>query len=152
MRRLVTLPLVVLLSAGIFAACQRVEAPAPSRVEPAKDGIFVHIKSGPDDAHSVLMGLHLAQRMASDRDVFVYFDVKGINVVLRSSEDLTLEPFGSAREMIADLLSRGVSIQACPGWLKALGHTPEELLEGVQVADKDDFFTFTAGRILTIDY
>jgi hypothetical protein len=32
------------------------------------------------------------------------------------------------------------------------GFKPEDLMEGVQVAQKDIFFNFTKGRILTLDY
>jgi hypothetical protein len=41
---------------------------------------------------------------------------------------------------------------ACPTCLKAAGKTPEDLAEGISVADKDKFFNFTKGRILSIDY
>jgi len=30
--------------------------------------------------------------------------------------------------------------------------TPEDLLPGIKTADRDEFFSFTKGRILTIDY
>jgi hypothetical protein len=36
--------------------------------------------------------------------------------------------------------------------LKAAGRTPADLMPGVKVADKDAFFSFTRGRILTLDY
>jgi hypothetical protein len=41
---------------------------------------------------------------------------------------------------------------ACPGCLKAAGKTEEDLADGVQIADKAKFFSFTKGRILTLDY
>jgi len=41
---------------------------------------------------------------------------------------------------------------ACPGCLKVAGKTKKDLAEGVQVADKSVFFSFTKGRILTLDY
>jgi hypothetical protein len=41
---------------------------------------------------------------------------------------------------------------ACPGCLKAAGKTESDLMEGVKIADKEMFFNFTTGRILTIDY
>ncbi|TVS10562.1 MAG: hypothetical protein EA424_25190 [Planctomycetaceae bacterium] len=40
----------------------------------------------------------------------------------------------------------------CPGCLKAAGKTAADLAPGVEIADKDRFFSFTKGRILTLDY
>jgi hypothetical protein len=39
-----------------------------------------------------------------------------------------------------------------PGLLEGRGKTPADLMPGVKVADKDAFFSFTKGRILTLDY
>jgi predicted peroxiredoxin len=116
------------------------------------DGAFVHIKSGPDETHRVMMGLRMAQIMAEDRDVLVYLDVDAIDLVLRDSPDLAMEPFGSSHAVIRDLIDRGVPVFACPGCLQAASKTPEDLMPGVRVAEKDAFFGFTEGRILTIDY
>lgn len=41
---------------------------------------------------------------------------------------------------------------ACPGCLKALGKTPKDLKKGVILADKDKFFNFTSGRVITMNY
>jgi hypothetical protein len=41
---------------------------------------------------------------------------------------------------------------ACPGCLKAAGKSPEDLAPGIEVADKERFFSFTKGRIITLDY
>ncbi len=136
----------------VAAMCLIGFAQAPSTDSPVRDGVFVHIKSGPDQAHSVLMGLRMAQIMAAEHDVLVYFDVAGIGVVLADSPDLAMQPFGSAQAMIDDLNRQGVSIYACPGCLQAAGKTPDQLMPQVQVAQKEAFFSFTKGRILTLDY
>ncbi|MBD3226373.1 MAG: peroxiredoxin [Caldithrix sp.] len=112
----------------------------------------MHISHGTDDLHRVLMGLQMAVMMAEDRDVLVYFDIKGIEVVLQDSEDYTYAHFPGSRIQIDKLLAQDVPVMACPGCLKAAGKTPADLMDGVQVADKDQFFDFTDGRILTIDY
>lgn len=49
-------------------------------------------------------------------------------------------------------MKKGIDIMACPGCLKAAGKSADDLMEGVMVADKEKFFNFTDGRILTIDY
>lgn len=120
--------------------------------EEVKDGVFIHISHGTDDPHRMLMGLTMAERMSADKDVILYIDITGIDVVLKDSPDLTLEPFASSKTLIQNLLSKGIAIMACPTCLKAAGKTPEDLAEGISVADKDKFFNFTKGRILTIDY
>lgn len=118
----------------------------------SKDGIFVHISHGVDDPHRVLMALNMAVMMAESRDVLVYFDIKGIEVVLKDSPDIEYSHFPSSSIQLETLLKKNVSVMACPGCLKAAGKTPDDLLAGIQVANKDQFFNFTKGRILTIDY
>jgi len=36
---------------------------------------------------------------------------------------------------------------SCPGGLKAVGKTPEDLMSGVRLADENTFFSFTKGRL-----
>ena len=127
-------------------------ASTPRAGSATRDGVFVHIRSGPDQPHDFLMGMQMARLMAAERDVLVYFDVHAINAVVQDAPDFRMEPFGSSRDMIKDLLDHQVPLYACPGCLKALGKKPEQLLPGIKVADKQAFFTFTQGRILTIDY
>lgn len=146
--RTVVTTLAISLLVLIHAGC----ATASNNPSASRDGVFIHIQSGPDHAHSVLMGLRMAQIMSADRDVLVYFDVDGIGIVVEDSEDLSMEPFGSSHAMIADLVNGGVPVFACPGCLQAAGRSPEQLMAGVEVAEKDAFFDFTRGRILTLDY
>jgi len=116
------------------------------------DGVFVHISTGPEQPHKVLMGLKMAELMSEDHDVLVYMDVNGILDVLKDSPNLKKEPFGYSHDIIKELVSRGVPVYACPGCMKSFGKTKDDLLPGVQVAEKKGFFDFTRGRILTIDY
>ena len=89
---------------------------------------------------------------APDRDVLVYFDIAGIDAVLKDADDLRYRHFSSSKQQLAALPKKGVVLMACPGCLKAAGKTPDDLAPGVEVADKDRFFSFTKGRILTLDY
>jgi len=117
-----------------------------------KDGMFIHISHGTDDPHRVLMALQMASIMSEDKDVLIYFDIKGVEVVLKDSENFTYSHFPDSHTQIKSLLSKNVSLMACPGCLKAAGKQPADLMEGIQVADKDQFFNFTNGRIITLDY
>ncbi len=135
----------------LFTACQ---APAPQadQTPPPKDGIFIHISHGNDDPHRLLMALRMAELMAEDKDVLIYLDIKGVEAVLADAEDITFSHFPSSKTQIKKLLEMGVPVQACPGCLKVIGKTGDDLMEGVVTADKEAFFDFTKGRILTIDY
>lgn len=133
-------------------ACSQIHVKPADAPILARDGVFVHIKSGPEKVHSVMMGLRMAQIMAESHDVLVYFDVDGIGALLQDAPELKMQPFGSSRAILTDLLAKGATVYACPGCLQALGKKPEQLLPGIKLADKKAFFAFTRGRILTLDY
>lgn len=117
-----------------------------------KDGVFIHISHGSDDPHRVLMALSMAEKMSEDKDVILYFDITGIEVLLKDAPDLSFAQFTSSKEQVQKLLDKGITIMACPGCLKAAGKTSEDLRDGVMVADKEKFFNFTEGRIISLDY
>jgi predicted peroxiredoxin len=150
MKNFLTLVLILIVTMSLITPAQQNESKAMQ--EEIKDGVFVHISHGTEDPHRMLMGLTMAERMSADKDVILYIDITGIDVVLKDSPDLTLEPFASSKTLIQNLLKKGITIMACPTCLKAAGKSPEDLAEGISVADKDKFFNFTKGRILTIDY
>ena len=150
MKNFLTSVLILAISMAFLTYAQHTESKAVQ--EEVRDGVFIHISHGTDDPHRMLMGLTMAERMSADKDVILYIDITGIDVVLKDSPDLTLEPFASSKTLIQNLLKKGITIMACPTCLKAAGKTPEDLAEGISVADKDKFFNFTKGRILSIDY
>lgn len=119
---------------------------------PTRDGVLIHLSHGAEDPHRVAMALQMARMMATDRDVLVYCDIKAIGVVLKSSPDVKYSHFPSSKTQIAALRRAGVKLMACPGCMKAAGKTAADLAPGVVVADKNAFFSFTRGRILTLDY
>jgi predicted peroxiredoxin len=143
--------LIILISSLAIVSCnQKNENTAVQ--EEVKDGVFIHISHGTDNPHRVLMALSMAEKMSVDKDVAIYFDITGIEVVLKDSPDITFSHFASSKTQIQNLLSKGITIMACPGCLKAAGKTTDDLADGIIAADKDKFFNFTEGRILTIDY
>jgi len=135
---------VALILVGLGTA--RVDTPK------TKDGVFIHISHGENHPHRVLMALQMANVMSDDRDVLVYFDINGIEVILKDADDLKYSHFPSTKQQLSALLDKGVILMACPGCLKAAGKTAKDLAPGIQIADKDRFFSFTEGRILTLDY
>lgn len=137
--------LVGLVLLGGIAA---MKAPGPEQ----RDGIFIHVSHGTDEPHRVAMALRMAEIMEGQRDVLVYFDIGGIDACLKNAPDIQLSRMPSSKAQIQKLIARKVTIMACPACLQAAGKTRGDLDEGIQIADKDKFFTFTKGRILTIDY
>lgn len=117
-----------------------------------RDGVFVHIGSGVENPHAVLMGLRMATLMAADHDVLVYFDLRGAGVVLEDAPDLEFAPFESSQAQLRALVATKTPLYVCPGCLKALGKTAADVMPGVKIAEKEGFFNFTKGRILTLDY
>jgi predicted peroxiredoxin len=119
----------------------------------AKDGLFVHLSHGADDPHRLLMALKMAAVVAeSGRPVLVYCDIEAVKVLVKGAADVTHPAFPGAQAQLAKLLALGVRVRACPTCLKAAGLLPEQLRDGIALADRDEFFSFAGGRILTIDY
>jgi predicted peroxiredoxin len=143
----------------LIGACNQ----APKQVETAKqgnasvseairDGVFIHITESYNDPHRVLMPLKMAVLMSKDKDVLVYMDIHAVELLVKGAKDLNFADFESAQTYIKDLVANKVGVYACPTCLKIAGYNPEDLMEGVQVAQKDKFFNFTEGRIITLDY
>ncbi len=120
--------------------------------KPVRDGLFIHITQCYDDPHRVLMPLKMALMMSDDKDVIVYLDIHAVNFLTKSAKDITFADFESAHTYIKKLAAKGVGVYACPTCMKIAGIAPEDLMEGVQVAQKDKFFNFTKGRIIALDY
>lgn len=125
---------------------------ANETVTNVRDGVFIHITECYSDPHRALMPLKMAVMMADDKDVLVYMDIHAVHLLVKGAEDLKFADFESAHTYIKRLIEKGVGVYACPTCLKIAGYKPEDLMEGVQVAQKDKFFNFTKGRIITLDY
>lgn len=117
-----------------------------------RDGVFIHITENYNDPHRVLMPLKMANMMAMDKDVIVYMDIHAVEMLVKGAKDLKYADFESLQTYIKLLAEKKVGVYACPTCLKIAGFKPEDLMEGVQVAQKDKFFNFTKGRIITLDY
>lgn len=119
----------------------------------AQEGVFVHASHGTDDPHRLLMAFKMAVVMAeSGRPVLVYCDIRAVTALAKNAPDITHPHFPSAHTQLKRLLELGVRVRACPSCLKAAGLREDQLLEGVKLADRDEFFSFASGRILTLDY
>lgn len=152
----------VLLIAGlVLVSCKqnvnRAGADNPDRIiteisSPVRDGVFIHITESYNDPHRVLMPLKMAVLMSTDKDVIVYLDIHAVEMCVKGAKDMTYADFESFQTYIKQLSEKKIGVYACPTCLKVAGYSPEDLMEGIQVAQKDKFFNFTEGRILTLDY
>jgi predicted peroxiredoxin len=152
MRNLAKAALVCAMLASIAIQCLAQGAGTTVTQSRAKDGVFIHVSSGPDAAHRVLMALKMADVMSADHDVMMYFDIKGVAVLVKDAPEVAHGSFESSKGMLQKLSAKGIRIEACPSCLTAAGYKPEDLVPGVKIADKKDFFGFTEGRILSLDY
>ena len=147
--------LVLLLIPLLAAACIRVDnpdSPGEHKQEKKTDGVFIHISKGAGDTHDVLMALMLADKFSTSNDVLVFFDKQGIEMVTKDAPDLQMDPFDGSDEIFERLVDQGVTILACPACMQVSGIEESDLRKGVKVAEKEQFFDFTKGRILTLDY
>ena len=147
--------LALLLLPLLMSACIRVSTEVDKLAEPddpITDGAFIHISKGSADTHDVLMALMLADKFSTSNDVLVFFDKEGIEMVTKDAPNLEMDPFDSSDEIFKRLVDLDVTILACPACMKVAGMEEGDLREGVQMAEKEQFFDFTEGRILTLDY
>jgi predicted peroxiredoxin len=120
---------------------------------PGRDGVFIHISHGTDSPHRLLMALKMAVTMAEGKkDVLVYCDIEAVKVLTSSAKDVVMEGFPTSHELLARLGVLKVVVLACPTCMKVAGIEQRELRTGVRVAERDLFFSFTKGRILSLDY
>ncbi len=120
----------------------------------SREGVLVHATAGPGNSHRLLMALRMADLMSEEgaRDVIVYCDIDAVHALVKTAPDVALAPFPTLDELLGRLSKRGVRVMACPSCLLSAGLGEKDLREGVTVAEKDAFFSFTKGRILTLDY
>ena len=129
---------VILLSSLVLSTTASAQ-----QADKVRDGVFLHISHGADAPHRLLMALKMAVTMAEgDRDVLVYCDIEAV----------TFEPFPSSVELLSRLAELKVKVLACPTCMKVAHVEASALRAGVQVAQRDLFFSFTKGRILSLDY
>ncbi len=137
----------VLLAVGVAGAG------ADAEEAPAREGVFIHLSAGPDQGHRVVMALKMAVLMAEGgRDVLVYGDIEAVKVLVKGAPEVKHKSFETASGYLAKLAALGVPVRACPSCLAAAGKNAGDLLPGVKPADGAEFFSFTKGRILSLDY
>ena len=82
----------------------------------------------------------------------MFFDIEGVRLLTQSSEDIEMEHYLTLYDALNKLVEHKILIMACPMCVNAAGIELEDLRDGVIIAEKEKFFKFTKGRILTLDY
>jgi len=118
----------------------------------SRDGVFIHLSSGPDQPRRVAMALTLASAFAGETPVLVYADLDAVSLLTREGVEIAPEGYRALSEQLPALIQAGVRIRVCPTCLAAAGYSSADLRAGVQLADKREFLSFTDGRILSVDY
>lgn len=117
-----------------------------------RDGVFIHITESYNDPHKVLMPLKMAVMMANDKDVLIYNDIKSVELYVKGAKNLEYNDYETLQTYVKQLAEKNVGVYVCPTCLKLAGFKEEDLMDGVKIAQKDKFFNFTKGRIITLDY
>lgn len=144
---------IIILALAMMASCAAPEQPAKeNETVEVNDGVFIHMTHGHDNPHRVLMPLQMAAMMATDKDVLIYMDIDAVKLLTKDAEDVEYAHFTPLKESLDNLLEMGVTIFACPGCMKAHEIEEADLMEGIQVAQKDKFFNFTEGKIVSLTY
>lgn len=139
----------------LFVSCQDDVQPEMSQLvkpEKHKDGLFLHVSSGYDNPQKACIALSLALKMSESQDVTLFFDIEGVKLLTKDAKDIQMDHFMTSHSAIDTLIKRNVTIMACPMCMEMTEIKPEDLREGISVAEKDKFFNFTKGRIITLDY
>lgn len=124
-----------------------------SQSAPERDGVFIHISHGANSPHRLLMALKMAVTMAEGKkDVLVYCDIEAVKVLTSSAKDVTMQGFLPSHELLDRLAVLKLVVLACPTCMRIAGIEQRDLQPSVRVAKRDLFFSFTKGRILSLDY
>lgn len=141
----------IIIVIAFMASCAGPEQQA-IEMDDVTDGVFIHMTHAHDNPHRVLMPLQMAAMMAQDKDVLIYMDIDAVKLLTKDADDVEYSHFTPLKESLDKLLEMGVTIFACPGCMKAHEIEEEELRDGIQVAQKEKFFNFTSGRIVSLTY
>jgi len=82
----------------------------------------------------------------------VYCDIEAVKVLTSTAKNISMVGFPSLHELLTRLNELNVPIVACPTCMKIARIAEQDLRPGVKVAQRDQFFLFTKGRILSLDY
>lgn len=157
MKRISIVLLGLLIS--LFFACQNNSKPNMSELakmegaQKPKDGIFIHICSGYNNPEKVLTALNLALGLSEINNVELFFDLDAVELLKKTSENIELQNFLSLHESLDSIIKNNIPIIVNTRSIKYSGIEQDQLIEGVtMIDDKKILFSFTKGRIISLNY
>lgn len=117
-----------------------------------QNGFLVHVSSG-DSQFKIIKALRFADNMnKKGNDILLYFDADATYLTLEETEDFVFNNH-SYKTLLRNLASSEVDVRVCKGNLKnGLKKSEKDLISGIEVGDPEMFFSFTDGKIVTLDY
>jgi sulfur relay (sulfurtransferase) complex TusBCD TusD component (DsrE family) len=119
------------------------------------DRVVVHVKSGDpkdyDEVHAASMAMNLATNLQNaGMNVTVYLDVNGVHLAVQQPSFI----HSQANSMLRDLITNGATVIVCPHCLVEAGYSPEQLVEGAQLASPEEatMANVLRGNVTVIDY
>jgi len=115
--------------------------------------LMVHISSGVDEPHAIMMGLNKALKAReAGLDVFVYADVKATDIMLAKT-DIAFADFPSSQKLVNQLIDSGAQVYVCPHCLMVNGGKMNEVIPGVRELTMDNMISFmNEGGVTALDY
>jgi sulfur relay (sulfurtransferase) complex TusBCD TusD component (DsrE family) len=145
----------VMLAAAILLLGGAAFAPATVLGQEQGDRVVVHVKSGDprdyDEAHAANMAMHLATNLQNaGMNVTIYLDVNGVHLAVQQPSFI----HSQANSMLRDLIANGTAVIVCPHCLIDAGYSPEQLVEGAQLASPEEatMANVLRGNVTVIDY
>jgi len=85
-----------------------------------------------ENAHSSLMGMHLAQKsLKNGMDVTVFLNVNAVKLMLPASDSISFKG-ENLQEVLKDIMDNGGKVLACPHCMEVHKVKETDLMEGVK--------------------
>lgn len=119
----------------------------------AMSKMIVHISSGIDEPHSIMMGLQKALKASeAGTKVFVFFDVEATDAALQTT-NIKFADFAPSQSIINDIVAKGSEVYVCPHCLMVNGNQMTEVQTNIKELAIDSIAKFTEGSaVTTLDY
>jgi predicted peroxiredoxin len=114
--------------------------------------ILITISSSPDEKWKVCMALKLAEELAVDNNVQVYFDYAGVAVPLKETEDFEWRPFPPAKKQLERLMEMDAKVTVSRASLESMWKKPSDVMPGVKSIEMGDMLDFAKGNVTVLHY
>ncbi|MFP4327193.1 MAG: DsrE family protein [Paracoccaceae bacterium] len=96
--------------------------------------LVVIMSHGPTDERASVGFTIVNGGLTAGLTASVFLTADAVDIVRRGAADLVhAHPMEPLKDLLADFLSRGGTLWACPPCVKARGYGPQDLMEGVEI-------------------